>query len=57
MTAWLAARSDPEKYGQMISFVIPRQKNVFGPEQVYARINQDPEISAQLPLWNQATRG
>ena len=53
MTAWLAARSDPEGYGQLISFVMPRQKLVFGPEQIYARINQDPQISAQLSLWKQ----
>ncbi len=53
MTAWLAARSDPEGYGQLISFVMPRQKLVFGPEQIYARINQDPAISAQLSLWKQ----
>ncbi|MGH2785252.1 MAG: UPF0182 family protein [Actinomycetota bacterium] len=54
MTAWLAARSDPEDYGQLISFEMPRQKLVFGPEQVYARINQDPQVSAQLSLWDRA---
>jgi uncharacterized protein len=54
MTAWLAARSDPEGYGQMLSFVFPRQKNVPGPEQVQSRINQDPAVSAQLTLWDRA---
>ena len=54
MTAWLAARSDPTNYGQLISFEMPRQKVVFGPEQVYARINQDPQVSAQLSLWDRA---
>jgi uncharacterized membrane protein (UPF0182 family) len=54
MSAWLAARSDPENYGQLISFEMPRTKLVFGPEQVYARINQDPAVSAQLSLWDRA---
>ena len=54
MTAWLAARSDPQGYGELISFEMPRQKLVFGPEQVYARINQDPQVSAQLSLWDRA---
>ena len=54
MTAWLAARSDPEGYGEMISFVFPRVKNIPGPEQVQARINQDPLVSAQITLWNQS---
>ena len=54
MTAWLAARSDPQGYGELISFEMPRQKLVFGPEQVYARINQDPAVSAQLSLWDRA---
>jgi uncharacterized membrane protein (UPF0182 family) len=54
MTAWLAARSDPEGYGELISFVMPRQKLVFGPEQVYARIQQDPLVSQQITLWDRA---
>ena len=54
MTAWLAARSDPVGYGEMRSFVFPRQLNVAGPEQVQARINQDPLVSQQITLWNQS---
>jgi len=54
MTAWLAARSDPAKYGEMRSFVFPRQENIPGPEQIQARINQDPTVSAQITLWNQS---
>jgi len=57
MTAWLAARSDPTGYGEMLSYVFPRQKNVPGPEQVQARINQDPLVSAQITLWNQSGSG
>jgi uncharacterized protein len=54
MTAWLAARSDPTDYGHMLSFVFPRQENIPGPEQVQARINQDPVVSQQITLWNQS---
>jgi hypothetical protein len=53
MIAWLAARNDPEYYGQLIAYELPKQELVFGPLQVEARIDQDPEISAQLSLWNQ----
>jgi uncharacterized membrane protein (UPF0182 family) len=54
MTAWLAARSDPADYGEMRSFVFPRQENIPGPEQIQARINQDPNVSQQITLWNQS---
>src|SRR5262245_10641988 len=53
MTAWLAARSDPNGYGEMLSFVFPRSQNIPGPEQIQARINQDPEVSRQVTLWGQ----
>ncbi len=53
MIAWLAARSDPPHYGRLIVFNFPKQKLVYGPRQVDARIDQDPIISQQLSLWNQ----
>jgi uncharacterized membrane protein (UPF0182 family) len=53
MIAWLAARSDPPHYGRLIAYNFPKQKLVFGPRQVDARIDQDPVISQQLALWNQ----
>ena len=34
-------------------FQFPKQKVVFGPRQVVARINQDQAISPQITLWNQ----
>jgi uncharacterized membrane protein (UPF0182 family) len=37
-----------------VVYRFPRQETVFGPTQVEARINQEPEISAQISLWNQA---
>ena len=53
LAAWLAARSDGEHYGTLRVFQFPKQKVVFGPRQVVARINQDQEISPQITLWNQ----
>ena len=53
MIAWLAARCDPPDYGKLIVYEFPKDKLVYGPFQVEARINQNPEISRQISLWNQ----
>ncbi len=53
MSAWVAARSDGENYGQLIAYTFPRQSLVFGPKQIVNRINQDAEISRQISLWDQ----
>ena len=53
MIAWLAARTDPGHYGRLIAYNFPKQKLVYGPRQIDARIDQDPVISQQLSLWNQ----
>jgi len=53
MIAWLAARCDPPDYGKLIVYQFPKDKLVYGPFQIEARINQNTEISQQLSLWNQ----
>jgi Uncharacterized conserved protein len=53
LASWMAARSDGTNYGKLVVYRFPKQSLVFGPKQVVARINQDPEISRQLSLWNQ----
>jgi hypothetical protein len=53
LAAWMVARSDAPHYGQLVVFQFPKQKVVFGPRQVIARINQDQVISPQITLWNQ----
>ncbi|MFY9958389.1 UPF0182 family protein [Bradyrhizobium sp.] len=53
MIAWLAARCDPPDYGKLIVYEFPKDKLVYGPFQIEARINQSTEISQQLTLWNQ----
>jgi uncharacterized membrane protein (UPF0182 family) len=53
LAAWMVARSDGERYGQLEVFEFPRQTVVYGPRQIIARINQDQVISPQITLWNQ----
>ncbi len=53
LAAWLVARSDVDNYGRLSVFEFPKQKVVFGPRQVVARISQDEVISPQITLWNQ----
>ena len=53
LAAWLAARSDGEHYGTLRAFQFPKQKVIFGPRQVVARISQDQTIAPQITLWNQ----
>ncbi|MBD1938002.1 UPF0182 family protein [Microcoleus sp. FACHB-68] len=52
LIAWLAGRSDGQNYGKLLLYQFPKQRLVYGPEQVEARINQDPAISQQISLWN-----
>ncbi len=53
MIAWVAARCDGAHYGEVLEFAFPKEKLVYGPAQVEARIDQDTTISQQLSLWNQ----
>jgi len=53
MIAWLAARCDPPDYGKLIVYEFPKEKLVYGPFQIEARINQNTDISQQISLWNQ----
>jgi hypothetical protein len=52
LIAWLAARADGENYGKLLLYEFPKERLVYGPEQIEARINQDPIISQQISLWN-----
>lgn len=53
MIAWMAAQSDGENYGKLLLYEFPKQKLVYGPSQIEARIDQNPQISQQLTLWSQ----
>jgi len=53
MSAWMAGRCDAPHYGELVVYIFPKQKMVYGPRQIEARIDQEAEISKQLSLWNQ----
>lgn len=54
LNGWVAARSDPGHYGELVGFSFPRGQSIEGPENVSARIEQDATVSQQFTLWNQA---
>ena len=53
LSAWMVARSDGENYGKLAVYTFPKQRLVYGPSQIVARINQEAEISRQISLWDQ----
>lgn len=53
MSAWMAARSDGEYYGEIIVYKFSKKRLIYGPMQVEARIDQDANISKELSLWSQ----
>ena len=50
MIAFMAGRSDPENYGELVTLQFPRSRQVPGPSQVDNQINQDVETSQTLTL-------
>ena len=54
MTAWFAGTADETGATRLRQYRYPRQVTVFGPTQIDAQIDQDPEISQQITLWNQS---
>jgi len=54
MIAWMAARCDFPDYGSKLFYQLPKEKLIYGPEQIEAMIDQNPNISQQLTLWDQA---
>ena len=53
LAAWFATRCDVPNYGQLIAYTFPRDRLVYGPRQIDARIDQDSYISQQITLWGQ----
>ena len=53
MVAWMAARMDGQHYGELSLFKLPKNTEFDGPLQIESRIDQDPDISKQLSLWDQ----
>jgi uncharacterized membrane protein (UPF0182 family) len=53
MIGWLAARSDLPDYGNLLVYKLPKEKLVYGPMQIEARVDQQTDISRELSLWGQ----
>jgi hypothetical protein len=53
MTSWMAASSDPGSYGDTVVYTFPSGRNIDGPTQVFAQINQDPAFSTFRTLLGQ----
>jgi uncharacterized membrane protein (UPF0182 family) len=53
MVSFLVAKSDPDEYGELVSYELPRESFVDGPGQIGARINQEPVISREFSLLSQ----
>jgi uncharacterized protein len=54
MTAILLARNDGEHYGELILFQMPKDRIIYGPRQIEARINQNTKIAQDFTLWSSA---
>jgi hypothetical protein len=52
LNALLFARSDEQNYGKLLLYTLPKERLVYGPEQIEALINQDPVISERISLWS-----
>jgi len=53
MIAWLAARCDVPEYGNLIVYKLPKDKLIYGPMQIEARVDQQTSISREMTLWGQ----
>ncbi len=53
MISWMAARMDGDNYGELILFNFPKDRTIWGPQQIEARIDQNSVISQQISLWDQ----
>ena len=52
MVSFLVARSDPEGYGKLLDYRLPKGTPIDGPNQVFARINQH-DFVGEVALYQQ----
>ena len=55
MTGILMARNDGANYGEIVLYRMPKDRIIYGPEQIEAQINQDAEITKVFSLWNNSS--
>lgn len=54
LAAWMVARSDGDRLGELLVYTFSKQELVFGPRQMASRINQDAQVSQQITLWSRS---
>jgi uncharacterized protein len=54
LVSWMAARSDGSHYGEYVSYVLPKDKVIKGPQQIANLINETPAVSRDFTLFHQA---
>ncbi|MCR4962771.1 MAG: UPF0182 family protein [Firmicutes bacterium] len=54
MTALLVGRNDGEHYGDLILFQLPKDRTIYGPQQIESQINQHTKIAQDFTLWSSA---
>lgn len=52
MVGFLMTRTIKDHYGEMILYRMPKNTTVYGSMQIENRIDNDPEISREMTLWN-----
>lgn len=53
LSGFMTAKGDPDGYGQLDVFAMPRDQQIDGPSLVDARINSEPTLARQIALLNQ----
>jgi uncharacterized membrane protein (UPF0182 family) len=54
LSAFMVAKSDPNDYGKLEVFEMPRDLSIDGPRIIDGKINQEPSLSQQISLLNQS---
>ena len=54
MISWVSARNDGPERGKVLVYKLPADTTIYGPDQIEALIDQTPEISSQVTLWDQS---
>jgi uncharacterized membrane protein (UPF0182 family) len=54
LVSWMAVRNDGTHYGEYVSYVLPKDKAIYGPQQIANLINQEPAISRDFTLFHGA---
>jgi uncharacterized membrane protein (UPF0182 family) len=52
MVGIFAARMDGDNYGKLVMYRLPTEKTIYSPYLFKQKINQNPDISKEIALWN-----